>query len=322
MVISLGSILYIVYLLGFEKASLRVEVWEALKHLDYSVFQLLLLIVLMFCNWGCEIYKWRLLAGHMRSVSWRLAIKSTLVGVAASIFTPYKVGGYFGKVLLFENRYRAKGIVLQLYNSMALFIVNFFFGLLFLGILSFNTDELILGINPNSIGVLFFCGAFVVLIFWFLFIKVDFIAGVFDKIRWTKKWGKYWEMLSSHNYITTASKILVVSVIRYLIITSQYLLAYKIFGLQADAFYVFCASGALFFLFQFIPIFNAVELGVTRTAIFIFLLTYFQVISTDLSTEVKVMVTASSFCIWFLNLLIPAFIGSLYLSQVKIFKES
>ena len=130
--ISGGSIIYLVYLLGFEKVELIGQIESFFSSHPISIPKLVLLIVLMFVNWGAEVYKWKLLLQDMFPVTNRLAIKSTLAGVATSVFTPYRVGGYFGKVALLSFRYRAKGILYQVYNAMALFLVNFFFGLFFL----------------------------------------------------------------------------------------------------------------------------------------------------------------------------------------------
>lgn len=297
------------------------EVTTAIAQLDYSLYNLVLLVVLMLLNWGCEVYKWKLLANHLTEVNWYLAIKSTLVGIAASVFTPYRVGAFIGKVLPLSYRFRAMGIVLQLFNSMALFIVNFFFGLLFLGLLSRQATDTILGIEPELLSVLCFVGAGIVLIFWVLYIKVDWIQGVFHKMKWTRKWGRYVDFLSATRYELVSVKILSFSVIRYLVITSQYLLAFKLFGLETEIWSTFFASGALFFLFQFLPVFNAVELGVTRTALFSLLLSTFGLIDGDITPQVTVIITTASFCIWLINLAIPAFVGSIYLGQVKIFKE-
>lgn len=297
------------------------EVLTAIAQINYSILNFALLILLMLVNWGCEVYKWKLLANHLTPVNWILAIKSTLIGIAASVFTPYKVGGYIGKVLPFSYRYRAMGVVLQFFNSMALFVVNFFFGLLFLGLLSRYAKAPVLGLDPEVLSILCFIGAGIVLIFWLLYVKVNLAEGVFDKLKWTKKWGHYLALLNESNYEQLAIKILGVSVFRYLIITTQYLLAFRLFGLETEVLATFFASGALFFLFQFLPVFNAVELGVTRTALFTLLLTTFGVVDGNITSQVTIVITTASFCIWLINLAIPAFVGSIYLGQVKIFKE-
>lgn len=318
--ISAGSIAYLVYLLGYKKADLVNQVQQFFSTNELSVWTILLIVVLMIFNWGSEVYKWKLLASHMFPISNRLAIKSTLAGVAASVFTPYRIGGYFGKVALLRFRFRAKGIVLQMYNAMAMFIVNFFFGLLFLGMLGYKTDLEVIGLSGQTIGTLGLVGAGIVLVFWFLYIYVNFIAGLFEKLPFTKKWSKYWDMLSERGYKKTASKILGLSILRYLGITYQYVLAYQLFGVEMDWWSAYFASGALFFLFQFVPVFNAVELGLTRTAMFTVILTSFGIVG-EITPQLTLAITSASFLIWFINLAIPSLLGSIFLGQVKVLKE-
>lgn len=318
--ISAGSIAYLVYLLGYKKADLVSQIKLFFTAHDISLPILLLIIVLMLFNWGSEVYKWKLLANHMFPISNQLAIKSTLAGVAASVFTPYRVGGYFGKVALFKYRYRAKGIVLQMYNAMAMFIVNFFFGLLFLGLLGWGSDNEVIGLGSQTIGILGLIGALIVLVFWFLYVYVNFIAGLFEKLPFTKKWSKYWDMLSEKGYKKTASKILGISILRYLGITYQYVLAYQLFGIEMDWWSAYFASGALFFLFQFVPVFNAVELGLTRTAMFTVILTSFGIVN-EITPQLTLAITSASFLIWLINLAVPSILGSVFLGQVKVLKE-
>ena len=127
-------------------------------------------------------------------------------------------------------------------------------------------------------------------------------------------------MLSEKGYKKTASKVLGVSVLRYLGITYQYVLAYQLFGIEMDLWKAYFASGALFFLFQFVPVFNAVELGLTRTAMFTVILTSFGILN-EITPQLTLAITSASFLIWFINLAIPSLIGSVFLGQAKVLKE-
>lgn len=318
--ISVGSVLYLVYLIGFKKADLFGQMKTFFESNELSVFVLIQIILLMLFNWGSEVFKWKLLINHLFPISNKLAVKSTLTGVAASVFTPYRVGTYFGKVALFRFRYRAKGIVLQLYNSMAMFLVNFFFGCLFLGLLSLNVQEPIYGLPIGLIKFLTFGFAVVVFIVMILYVYVNIVAGFFDKLPVTKKWTKFWALLKEKGYKSTAAQILLISILRYLGITFQYVLAYQLFGIQIDLMSLYFASGALFFLFQFVPVFNAVELGLTRTALFTVILTSFGIVN-EITPQLTLAITSASFLIWLINLAVPSLLGSVFLSQVKVLKE-
>ena len=318
--ISVGSIGYLGFLLGVQKVGflnqLRVYFYES----NVVAFPLVIVFVLMFVNWGAEIFKWRLLSNYMMPVSYKLATKSTLAGVAASVFTPFRVGSYFGKAALFPNRFRGRGLILQLFNAMAMFIVNFFFGLLFIGFLGYFANENIFGLTSKGLSFISFFGALLVFVFLLLFVNVKILMNTFDRWKLTSNWRKYFGLVNDGRYRKLSITLILVSVLRYLAITFQYVLAYEVFGVGIEGWKTFVAAGTLFFVFQFIPVFNAVELGVTRTAILSLILTTFGLIP-ELTPQITLSIALASFFIWVVNLAIPALIGSVFLSQVKVLKE-
>ena len=83
---------------------------------------------------------------------------------------------------------------------------------------------------------------------------------------------------------------------------------------------LYLASGVLFFLFQFVPVFNIVELGLTRTALFTMILTSFGIVN-EITPRLTLVITSASFLIWLINLAVPSLFGSVFLGQVKVLKE-
>ena len=318
--ISVGSIAYLGYLLGVEKVGLFEQVSTYFSKTNIAVFPLFIVFALMFVNWGAEIFKWRLLANYMMPVSYSLAAKSTLAGIAASVFTPFRIGSYIGKASLFPHRLRGKGLILQLFNAMAMFIVNFFFGLLFIGLLGSYAKEFVFGVNANVLSGIGFFSAGIVLVFWFLFVNVKILMATFDRWKFTMNWRKYFDLVNDSGYKQLSTTLILVSILRYLAITYQYVLAYEVFGVGLEGWQTFVAAGTLFFIIQFLPVFNAVELGVTRTAILSLILTTFGLIP-ELTPQITLSITLASFFIWVVNLAIPALLGSVFLSQVKVLKE-
>ena len=319
--VSLGSVVYLVYLLGYKKADMIEEVKIFFSTQSFSIPKLLLLVFLMTINWGTEVFKWRLLVRSLFPMTWSLAIKTQLCSVAASVFTPYRIGGYFGKVALLDHDYRAKGFVLQLFNAMSMFITNFFYGLLFIGILGGYIDQDIFGVSSELISILGYIGAGVVMFVWILFINVKTITFLFNRIWWTDKWSDYWKILRGENYKKNAFILLSVSNLRYAVITYQYVLAFQVFGIDIDQKDLFLASGTLFFLFQFLPVFNAFELGASRASLFSIILIGFGIVESFDEQQVIAM-TSACFFIWFINLAIPYLLGSVFLSKMKVLKES
>lgn len=318
--VSVGSISYLVYLIGYQKADLVEEVKTFFSTQQFSISKLTILVLLMIVNWGSEVFKWRLLVKGLFPITWGFAIKTQLCSIAASVFTPYRIGGYFGKVALLEHQYRPSGFVLQLFNAMAMFITNFFFGLLFIGILGYNTDKDIYGMSSQLISTLGFVGASIVLVFWVLFINVNTVTFLFEKVWWTNKWSEYWDVLRGPDYKKNAVILLLVSNLRYLVITYQYVLAFQVFGININQSELFLASGTLFFLFQFLPVFNAFELGASRATLFSLILIGYGIID-NFDEQLIISMTSACFFIWFINLAIPYLLGSIFLSKMKVLKS-
>lgn len=316
----MGSIGYLIYLLGYKKANMVAEVKTFFATQEFSYEKLFFLLLLMFVNWGTEVFKWRLLVRSLFPMTWSFAIKTQLCSIAGSVFTPYRIGGYFGKVALLKHEYREKGFVLQLFNAMAMFITNFFFGLLFIALLAMGADGEVYGIDSDLITTFGIIGVGIVFVFWILFINVNMVTFVFEKVRWTRKWMEYWEVLEGDNYKKNAFILLLVSILRYATITYQYVLAFQVFGINIDQYSLFLASGALFFIFQFLPVFNAFELGATRASVFFIILQAYGIVDVVEGQDVIAM-TSACFFIWVVNLAIPCLAGSFYLSKMKVLKE-
>jgi hypothetical protein len=131
---------------------------------------------------------------------------------------------------------------------------------------------------------------------------------------------EYWEVLEGDNYKKNAFILLLVSILRYATITYQYVLAFQVFGINIDQYSLFLASGALFFIFQFLPVFNAFELGATRASVFFIILQAYGIVDVVEGQDVIAM-TSACFFIWVVNLAIPCLAGSFYLSKMKVLKE-
>ena len=157
--------------------------------------------------------------------------------------------------------------------------------------------------------------------FWYLFVKVRVLLSTFDKWKITSNWRKYFDLVNDKRYTNLSLTLIFVSVVRYLIITYQYVLAYEVFGVGIEGWETFVAAGTLFFVFQFIPVFNAIEFGVMRTTLLSLILTTFGLLE-ELTPQITLSITLASFFIWLINLAIPSLIGSVFLSQIKVLKES
>ena len=283
-------------------------------------FLLVLSILLVAVNWGCEMVKWKMLLGKITKVTTKLSVISILSGVAASVFTPYRVGGYFGRVAHLRFRDRIRGVVLLLLGDISQFLITMFLGSLSLFFLIYGSD-----LQNNSGEKTLLQGAaliiaFMVLLFIGLFVNMHLFVGLFDRIKWLSNWKKYWGVLSVLRYRRMGFSVLGISSIRYLTITLQYVLTLWVFEVDLSLFDAITVVGGLFIIYHFLPTFNILELGLTKSAIVIYLLESF-IYSNSVPSDTAIIITCASFLIWLFNLAIPSLIGSVFLLRIKVLKE-
>lgn len=75
--------------------------WKHIKEsfLSATVVNLLLVVALMFVNWGIEARKWQLLVRLVHPVPFFQAFKAILAGVSFSVTTPNRIGEYVGRMM-------------------------------------------------------------------------------------------------------------------------------------------------------------------------------------------------------------------------------
>ncbi len=89
-----------------------------------------LCVVLMFCNWGTEALKWKLLIQPLLPVRFLRAFKAVWTGVTLGLFTPNRIGEYGGRLLYIPMRFRLSGIVSSLIGSYAQILATLLVGII------------------------------------------------------------------------------------------------------------------------------------------------------------------------------------------------
>ena len=60
-------------------------------------------LVLMFVNWGVESLKWQFLMNKVERISFLKAYEAIFSGISVSIFTPNRMGEWFGRVFIMKK---------------------------------------------------------------------------------------------------------------------------------------------------------------------------------------------------------------------------
>jgi hypothetical protein len=138
------------------------------------------------------------------------------------------------------------------------------------------------------------------------------IVASMARVLFLKRWLPAFTRLNRLS-LSLRLNILMVSLIRFIIFTTQYLLIFHAFGVKFDYVTGFAIVSIIFLIMAIIPTIAIAELGI-RGKVALAVAGPF--------TSQLLAVTAGTAVIWFLNLIIPSVIGLIFLSRLKINKRS
>jgi len=289
------------------------ESWLSIKtsFSDTRIVYFIVVFLLMVANWSLEALKWKLSVQRVQPVPFFKSLKAILSGVSFSVTTPNRMGEYLGRVLYMNEGNRLKVISLTVLGSLSQLIVTIFFGLLALFIL--KPDIIGAGLSgwPEwiNIGII---GASVAFIFLTVFyFRIGWLTRWIEKIPAIKKY--IWLINELERTDTTLlMRLLSISMLRYFVFATQYFLLFRFFAVEVNWWQGFWATSLVFFIMAITPtiaLFEVVQkISVTKEIFAIF----------TVNTLGIVFVTTT---IWFINLVIPAIIGSLLILGIKLFKK-
>lgn len=264
-----------------------------------------LALIMVFPNWFLESVKWKKLIERIHRLSLTLAIKSIFIGITCAIFTPYRIGEYFGRPTILPKEKKAKSILANIIGSISQSIVTYSLGII--GTILFvrsSKSEQFFSSNQTVILLFLLLILFLLLFFYFNSSPLLYI------LKKTTFFNKYWE---KYKFITQFSKkdlliILLLSASRYLIFFSQYYLLLLTFDVKTSLVEAFTAiSLSYIFLFS-IPGIPIADIGI-RGSLALFFLGFYSLN--------QIGIVAASSTLWAINLAIPALLGSVFLMQYK-----
>ena len=275
-------------------------------------FKFWLVILFVFVNWGLEARKWQLLLKALQPVSFITAFKSVLCGVTFSLNTPNRMGEFAGRILFVEDGKRIKAITLSIAGSMAQLIITMLMGCLGLIYLLFNSDTStpLPGITSFWLQLFLYGSILATLVFILFFFRLGWLIRLIEKLPYSDRILKYLNVLETFD-AKILLRLLSISFFRYIVFVLQYIFMLQLLQVEQNVWTGLWIITVMFWILTIIPSFAIAELGIRGTvakALFSY------------STNTLGILTAT-FGIWFVNLFIPALIGSLLILGIKIKKE-
>jgi hypothetical protein len=285
--------------------------WEEIKNCWHKAL-FWLVIFLMIINWGLEARKWQLLISHLEQFTFIKAFKAVLSGSSITMLTPNRVGEYGGRILYVDEGNRIKAISLTIVGSISQLLVTMIvgcFGLLFLRFFSINNALTVLPDLWSTILIYLSVAITAVLLLFYL--RLGWLVRMLEKIPGLQKIVKHIQVLDEFSNVQLLH-ILFLSFIRYLVFVLQYVLLLHVMEVQITGWLCFWLISVFYLVMAIAPTFGFIELPVRARASWELLKFY---------SPNELGIGAAALGIWFINLVIPAILGSLLILSIKIVKE-
>jgi len=274
-----------------------------------------LVISFVFVNWGLEARKWQLLMHAVQPMNFFTAFKSVLCGVTLSLNTPNRVGEYGGRILFVKEGNRIKAITLSIAGSIAQLIITMLMGCLGLAWLLFTMDPAtttLMGLSVFWLRIFLYGSIFATTGFMIFFFRLNWLVRLLERLPYADRFSKYINVLETFE-AKVLLRLLSISFFRYIIFVLQYIFMLQLLHVEENLWTGFWLITVMFWILAIIPSIAVADLGIRGTiakTLFIY--------GNNTNT---IGILTCTFGIWFINLFIPAVIGSLLILGIKIRKE-
>jgi hypothetical protein len=263
----------------------------------YNSFLIALAILLLFFNWGIEVYKWQLFTKTVERISFGKAWQSVWMGVCIGNLTPGRLGEFAGRVLFFKPEHRAKATTLHFVSGIVQLVVTIVMGCA--GLLCFSNM-----IDAAYFYPILIAEGVLLLAFMVLLWRVNHV------IVWLKKANFLKNFDFTHLEIkrTVLLKMLLLSTIRYIVFSVQFYLLLIACGVQGNLYHIAGAITITYLLLSTIPMISFIEVAIRA---FVVVLLFGGLGSNDWKLSVAATL------LWLINIVIPSIAGYVFLVKNK-----
>lgn len=237
----------------------------------------IIILSLTIANVGIESLRWKTALSSNYPIRFSDAFKQTMMGFTSGFITPFRSGVLVVRMKNNQTVSRIAVINSSIKLGFAQFLATTFFTLTGLVILFISRDKIF-----ELTGMLF-----IVIISFFVFRKRSFKLMI-------QKWDLKLEF---------DKKVFVLSLIRYIIFSLQYLFILIYFGVESDYWFLYSLITFSYFVNTLIPAGALGKLGVRELS---------GILIIGESTGFVLETACAAFFIWILNQALPAIFGSGY----------
>ena len=288
------------------------ESWFSIRQ-SFQSLKILYLIgaaVLIAANWGIEARKWMISVRTFYPIKFIHAFKAVLSGVSFSVTMPNRVGEYLGRMVYLPEGNRLKTISVTLVGSFAQLLVTIVVGTIGLIVLK---SSLISQFPQLKIWYQFIVYGLLVIILGMLLVYFNVAGTVSLFNKWIKSRNYIFLVEALQNFhASLLGKLLFLSFLRYIVFIVQYILVFYLFEVNVPVDVIATVMSVVFLAMAVIPSIALVEVWL-RGEISIKLMGLFSLNILGIGF--------TSVTVWFINLILPAIVGSLLLLSLRVFKK-
>ncbi len=277
-------------------------------------WKIYLVCFLMLINWGIEARKWQVLMMAIQPLSFLRSFRAIFSGQALALSTPNRVGEYAGRVVYLNDGNRLRALSLSAVGSMAQMIVTFVMGiagLVFMYRVIIVSSPQFQGLSVFWLTGLIYVLSIITVVVILFYYNLSWLTKLFERSAIIGKYRFFIQKLEDlHNKQLT--HILLLSLSRYVVFLSQYLLLMQVFDVEIAWWQASCLVCVQFLVMAIVPSIALAEVGL-RGKVGIAL---FGMLSTN-----TLGIIATSAGIWVINLIIPALAGSLLILGLRILRK-
>ncbi len=256
-------------------------------------------VILIIPNIWLESSKWRTII-HDAQVTWTKSLRSVLSGYTLAIITPFRSGDYIGRSLYLTEAVIPKGALATFLSSLGQSIATLLFGGLGLIVCS-----PIIGLSLSHFQMILF-SVIVMTVLVILFLNYKVLVGLLLRIRFFRE--KIGVSLDEEIPRGHLFRVIILSLIRYLVYLSQYVLTLKFLASELDVLLLSGMVTRIFLLQSLLPL-PALLGFVARAEIAVLILA-----STGMN---ELLILFAALVLWVMNHFIPAIIGLIFILQRK-----
>lgn len=273
-----------------------------------NTFWLIATLLFLPLNWATETLKWLPLVRRAQPLGFWAAFRAVFAGVTFSLFFPNRTGEFGGRILFLKKKNAFKGVLSTFVGSWAqqLILITFgFLGFAYFLITLWESEQIIV----NTVIML---GAGFVGLLFLIFLNLEAVVPIFRKIRFLYRFPRLIKSVGMLRQYTRRElfEALFWSFVRYVIYSLQYYFMLRFFGIDVPLLRAASCIATIYLLQTSIPLPPVVGLlarGEVALKIW------------GLFTHNDLSILAATFSLWVINLIIPAFIGLIFILKANFF---